>query len=83
MKKLLILATILFSISTLHSQINLSDTSKIQLNVVANDSTFLVIKNKSNIEINESLKRKIEFYRRDIDYIWKPEEGIEILIYKK
>lgn len=84
MKKLLFTLMLFMITSIGYSQeLSISDTSKIFLLKIAEDNSFVIIKNDINIEINDNLKRKIEIYRKENDYIWKPEEGLEILIYKK
>jgi hypothetical protein len=83
MKKLLLILMMFIGTLGYSQQLTLSDTSKIFLLKIADDNSFLIIKNDINIEINDNIKRKIEIYRKKNDYIWKPEEGLEILIYKK
>lgn len=84
MRHLLTIFSLLYLFSCGHAQqLNLSDTTKLNLIQIADDSSFEIIKNDINIIIDNDFKRKIEFYRKDFDYIWKPEDGLEILIYKK
>lgn len=83
MKKLLTILILLVSGITYSQQLNLVDTTKINSIKIAEDNSFYIIKNEISLIIDDNLKRKIEFYRRDFDYIWKPEDGLEILIYKK
>jgi hypothetical protein len=50
--------------------------------VIPNDSTYTVIKNVSGNPIPEDVLFEINLHRRKEDILWKPMEGIEILIHK-
>ncbi len=64
-------------------QLQIYDTSKTSSMNVAEDNSFYIIKNEISLIIDDNVKRKIELHRKYLDYIWKPEDGVEILIYKK
>jgi hypothetical protein len=81
MKKTLL--TILFLTTTFCAiSQNIKVTTKIET-TPADTSTFKVLTNINNIVIDDSVKKKITSKRKSIDYVWEPEDGIRILIYKK
>jgi hypothetical protein len=82
MKKILMLILLLINLVAYSQEIILI---KIESNIypIADTLSFKIILNKDNLLLDNEFKRKIESYRKDVDYIWKPEEGLKILIYKK
>ena len=82
MKK--ILTVLIMLVNNIYSQqLILTDTTKTHSVKIAEDNSFSVIENEMSTTVDNNLKRKIEFYRKDFDYIWNPEDGLKILIYKK
>jgi hypothetical protein len=49
----------------------------------ADTLTYKIIENVNGFKLDVEFKKKINFYRKDEDFIWEPEEGLKILIYKK
>lgn len=50
---------------------------------VADTLSYKVINNDNNIEITSEIRKKISKNRKEVDYLWEPEIGLKILIYKK
>jgi hypothetical protein len=61
---------------------NIKAVTKVEV-LPADTSTFKILTNVNNITIDDSVKKKITSNRKSFDYVWEPEDGIRILIYKK
>lgn len=85
MKKLyllLILLSLSFVSYSQNASPNASPIKKIET-TPADTLTYKVLLNENNINIDIEIRKKINFYRKSEDYIWEPETGLKILIYKK
>lgn len=81
MKKILFTLTLFLTTFCVMSQ-NIKPTIKVEV-LPADTSTFKILTNVNNVTIDDSIKKKITSNRKSVDYIWEPEDGIRILIYKK
>lgn len=67
-----------------HSQSIGISNSNTNINLeVADTLSYKVITNDNNIEITSEIRKKISKNRKEVDYLWEPEIGLKILIYKK
>lgn len=83
MKNLLIILLMFIRTWGFSQELKISNSLENEGHKVADTLSYEVLKNENNQVISIGLRKKIEINRRDIDYIWKPEDGLEILIYKK
>lgn len=82
MRNLTFILLILLSFDVYSQKLSLQKSNDNNIEV-ADTSSFKVISNDNNIEITIDIRKKISFNRKDIDYIWEPEPGLKILIYRK
>jgi hypothetical protein len=84
MQQIFIICTLAF-FSTCFSQENTTHISSTLLEYKAeipDTNSYEILKNYSNLEIEESILLQINFHRRHHeDFLWIVREGLEILIY--
>lgn len=49
----------------------------------ADTSSYKILLNSNNLVIDDEFRKKINSQRKNTDFVWKPDENTEILIYKK